>query len=71
MPKLLSSDQIIKILYKNNFVFVSQRGSHMKFSNKVLTAIVIVPANKKEIPQGTFASIVRQSKLSKQDFLNQ
>jgi predicted RNA binding protein YcfA (HicA-like mRNA interferase family) len=69
MPKLLSSAEIIEILYKNNFLFVSQRGSHMKFSNKALVAIVIVPANKREIPHGTFGSIVRQSKLSKKDFL--
>lgn len=70
MPKLLSSKQIIKVLEKNNFVFVSQNGSHMKwrkYSKIVLT--VIVSANKREIPFGTLRSIIRQACLSEEDFL--
>lgn len=69
MPKLYSSAWIIKILEKNNFKFVSQKGSHLKyrkFGNPVLT--VIVPANKKEIPIGTSKSIIRQSKLEERIF---
>ena len=70
MPKLLSSRQIINIIERKGFVFVSQNGSHMKFrkyGNKNLT--VIVPANKKEIPMGTLYSVIRQSAISKEDFL--
>ncbi len=37
-----------------------------RFSKEVL--IVIVPANKREIPIGTFRSILRQSKLFVEDF---
>ena len=69
MPKLFSSRQIIKTLEKNGFFFVSQKGSHAKYrkiGNPTLT--VIVPAGKKEIPQGTFRSILRQSKLEEDDF---
>ncbi len=69
MPKLYSSRQIIKVLEKKGFIFVSQKGSHGKFtkkSNKSLTAIV--PLNKKIIPFGTFQSILRQADLSKEDF---
>ena len=69
MPKLYSSIFIIKILLSNGFVFVSQKGSHVKYrrkENPVLT--VIVPANKKEIPFGTFKSILRQSKLDEEQF---
>ncbi|WP_374760701.1 type II toxin-antitoxin system HicA family toxin [Lacihabitans soyangensis] len=47
-----------------------QKGSHAKFRkgiNPVLT--VIVPMNKKEIPFGTFRSIVRQSNLTMEDFV--
>ena len=69
MPKLFSSRQIIKTLEKNGFFFVSQKGSHAKYrkiGNPTLT--VIVPAGKKEIPQGTFRSILRQSKLEENDF---
>ncbi len=65
MPKLKSSREIIKILEENSFVFVSQKGSHGKFYSKELKAIVIVPMNKREIPVGTFMSIIRQSKLDR------
>jgi predicted RNA binding protein YcfA (HicA-like mRNA interferase family) len=69
MPKLYSSDHIIKVLTKHGFVFVSQKGSHVKYrktGNPVLTAII--PAGRKEMPIGTFNSIVKQSGLSKEDF---
>ncbi len=69
MPKLLSSKQIIKILEKNSFTFISQNGSHMKYRRKNgKTYTVIVPANKKEIPIGTLRSIIRQSNLTNDDF---
>lgn len=68
MPKLLSSREIIKVLEKNGFGKVSQKGSHMKFFSVLRRRVVIVPANKKAIPIGTFHSILRQSKLSKKDF---
>lgn len=69
MPKLLSSKAIIKVLEIKGFVFVSQKGSHIKYRKQgsvVLT--VIIPANKKEIPYGTLMSIIRQAKLNKDDF---
>ena len=69
MPKLYSSDDILKVLSRHNFYFVSQKGSHIKYrkdGNPVLT--VIVPANRKQIPAGTFNSILRQANLAKQDF---
>lgn len=66
MPKLLSSHKIIKVLEKNGFTFVSQKGSHQKYRKGKFT--VIVPHPKKEIPMGTFRSIVRQSGLSLDEF---
>ncbi|KKT21833.1 hypothetical protein A3B05_02175 [Candidatus Giovannonibacteria bacterium RIFCSPLOWO2_01_FULL_43_160] len=68
MPKFYSSDYIIKVLRRKGFVFVSQKGSHMKFQKASLPLTVIVPANRKEIPIGTFRSILRQSKLKDEDF---
>jgi len=69
MPKLYSSRQIIRVLEKHGFVFISQKGSHAKY-RKIgqLTLTAIVPAAKKEIPEGTFRSILRQSRLDKRDF---
>ncbi len=66
MPKLHSSAKIIQVLERRGFVFVSQRGSHIKM--KRAGRVVIVPANRREIPVGTFRSILRQSGLSDSDF---
>jgi predicted RNA binding protein YcfA (HicA-like mRNA interferase family) len=66
MSKLLSSEQITKTLLKFGFQLVSQRGSHQKYQKEGFT--VIVPSPKKEIPIGTFRSIVRQSGLTTEVF---
>ena len=70
MPKLLNPRQIIKVLEKRGFIFISQKGSHVKYrkitKNETLT--VIIPIHSKEIPIGTFKSILRQSKLTQEDF---
>jgi predicted RNA binding protein YcfA (HicA-like mRNA interferase family) len=70
MPKLYSSDFVIKVLLKEGFFRVSQTGSHIKLRKveaaKVLT--VILPEGRKQIPHGTFRSILRQSGLSAENF---
>lgn len=66
MSNLLSSQEVIRVLERNGFVLVSQKGNHKKFKKD--NRIVIVPDPKKEIPKGTFASILRQSGLNKEDF---
>jgi predicted RNA binding protein YcfA (HicA-like mRNA interferase family) len=69
MPKLYSSSHILKILAQHGFTFISQKGSHIKLrKNGDPTLTTIVPANKKEIPIGTFHSILRQSALTEGDF---
>lgn len=71
MSKLFSSGKIIKLLEHRGFIFVSQKGSHAKYRKKGKeTLVVIVPMHKKEIPIGTFKSILRQSKLTQEDFEN-
>ena len=66
MPKLYSSRHIIAVLLRHGFLEVSQTGSHKKLYDGSRTAIV--PAGKREIPFGTFMSILRQSGLSRADF---
>lgn len=69
MPKLHSSSAIIKVLQKRGFNFISQKGSHAKFRKiGIPTLTVIVPTNKKEIPFGTFRSILRQAGLTEDNF---
>jgi len=70
MPKFYSSKEILKVLEQKGFIFISQKGSHVKYrkvGNPTLT--VIIPANRKQIPEGTPRSIPRQSNLSEKDFL--
>ena len=71
MPRLkvLSGENVIKILESFNFAIISQKGSHAKFRKLGKpTLTVIVPANRKEIPFGRFRSILRQSGLTEKDF---
>ena len=67
MPKLYSSRVIETVLLRLNFKIVSQKGSHGKFKNPE-GHIVILPMNRKEIPQGTFRSILRQAGISESKF---
>lgn len=70
MPSLYSSDFVVKILLREGFIFVSQKGSHAKYVKDTGDAerVVIVPVGRKEIPHGTFRSILRQSGLLKESF---
>lgn len=66
MAELHPSRVIVTVLLRHGFVLISQKGSHKKFRKGERT--VIVPDPKKGIPLGTFASILRQSGLKKEDF---
>ncbi len=69
MPKPIQLRLVIKVLTDKGFFFVSQRGSHGKFrkTGKVVRT-VIIKMSKKEIPHGTFQSILLQSGLKESDF---
>ena len=67
MPKLYSSKQIQKVLKLFEFKLISQKGSHGKFKN-LNEKIAILPMNKKEIPNGTFRSILKQADITLKDF---
>ncbi|MBI4120355.1 MAG: type II toxin-antitoxin system HicA family toxin [Parcubacteria group bacterium] len=69
MPRPIELKTVIGVLQKQGFFFVSQKGSHGKFRklgspNKT----VIVKMAKKQIPHGTFQSILLQSGLTESDF---
>jgi predicted RNA binding protein YcfA (HicA-like mRNA interferase family) len=70
VPKLYSSQQIVKTLEREGFLFVSRRGSHAKYrkTEDRVTLTVIVPAGRREVPRGTFRSILRQSGLDEAAF---
>jgi predicted RNA binding protein YcfA (HicA-like mRNA interferase family) len=69
VPRLYSSTEIMAGLERAGFAFVSQRGSHIKYRKlSSPRRTVIVPAGRKQIPRGTFRSILRQSGLADRDF---
>jgi predicted RNA binding protein YcfA (HicA-like mRNA interferase family) len=70
VPKLYSSREIVKALEREGFVFVSQRGSHAKYrkTDSAVIFTVIVPAGRKQVPRGTFRSVLRQSGLDEGAF---
>ncbi len=72
MPKLpvLSAHEIIKYLLSNGFKIVGRKGSHIRLKKKVNgKAIIVIVPNHKEIAPGTLLSIIRQSKIPKEEFL--
>ena len=73
MSRTLSSREVVTILLREGFVFISQRGSHAKYRKMVggKTVTVIILAGKHEIPTGTLRSIIRQSQLEKDYFFKE
>jgi predicted RNA binding protein YcfA (HicA-like mRNA interferase family) len=69
MPKPIKLNVVIRVLQEKGFFFVSQKGSHAKFRKEGNpTRTVIVKMGKKEIPHGTFMSILLLSGLTESDF---
>lgn len=72
MQKLprLSGKEIIKILSKQGFKAVRQKGSHVimikeTHLNKITTVVPLHP----EVDRGTLLEIIRQSRLTKEEFI--
>lgn len=51
--------KVIKALEKDGWVFVGQKGSHMKYKKGNL--VCIVPNHKGDIPKGTLTQIVKST----------
>ncbi len=67
---VLSGRDVIKILSKQGFAVARQKGSHIilvKESEDDKTGVVV--PNHKEIDKGTLLEIIRQSGMTKEDFL--
>ncbi len=71
MPRPVKLKTVTRVLQEKGFFFVSQKGSHAKFRKKETpTKTVIVKMAKKEIPHGTFRSILLLSGLKEDDSRN-
>ncbi|MBI5222392.1 MAG: type II toxin-antitoxin system HicA family toxin [Candidatus Magasanikbacteria bacterium] len=72
MPKPVSLSVILKVLKDGGFFFVRQKGSHARFRKLGNpTRNVTVKMSYKEIPFGTFRSILLQSGLNEEDFFEE
>lgn len=72
MPKPVLLSVILKVLKDKGFFFVRQKGSHARF-RKIgnPTRNVTIKMSYKEIPFGTFRSILLQSGLGEEDFFEE
>jgi len=69
MPRPYPLRIVLKVLVNKGFFFVSQNGSHAKYRCRHSSDLtVIVPIHGKDIRYGTFRSILRQAKLTEDDF---
>jgi predicted RNA binding protein YcfA (HicA-like mRNA interferase family) len=65
----ISGKEAIKILQKNGFVVVRQRGSHVVLTmQKLGTKYTTVVPNHKELKRGTIRSISKLAGLDPKDF---
>ncbi len=63
---VLKPEEIIRRLQKRGFVFVSQKGSHAKYSNGVHSYIIPMHS---EVQKGTLKSILAQAHVELDDFM--
>jgi len=69
MPKPVSLKLILRILRAEGFFFIRQKGSHARYrKNGNPHKNVTIKVSEKEIPYGTFKSILLQSGLNENDF---
>ncbi|MBI2129791.1 type II toxin-antitoxin system HicA family toxin [Candidatus Woesearchaeota archaeon] len=69
---LVSSDKVLKLLSKKGFSIVRQKGSHISLHKEEegITLLVVVP-KKDQIKIGTLISILKQAKITREEFLNE
>lgn len=63
---VLPPSRVIKVLEKRGFSYISQKGSHIKYSDGKYT--VIIP-NHSEVAKGTLKSILAMAHIDLDDFL--
>ena len=68
---VVSGSDVLKLLQKEGFVAVRQKGSHVSLHKKIdnKTMLVVVPM-KREIKKGTLLSIISQAGMTREEFIN-
>ena len=65
---ILKPKEIARVLAKFGFRFISQKGSHLKYSNGQRTTII---PNHSEVAKGTLQSIMELAGVSIDEFLDE
>ena len=63
--KSVKPRQIIKVLEKQRFIFIRQKGSHRLYRKGELR--VTVPYHNKDLKPGTLGNILKQARLTSKD----
>ena len=68
MPKRYRPAEVIKVLESFGWTLKSQRGSHIKMTKAGEPNHVSVPRSRREVRMGTFKAILRQARISSEEF---
>jgi len=61
---IMKCDEILRILKKDGWVKVTQKGSHLQLKHPIKQGKVTIPVHgSKDIPPGTLSSILKQAGL--------
>ncbi|MCR4313963.1 MAG: type II toxin-antitoxin system HicA family toxin [Candidatus Uhrbacteria bacterium] len=66
LPAIKPKD-VIRVLERAGFLFISQRGSHRKYRRESVT--LVVPVHNDDMRPGTLLHIIRQSGLTVGEFI--
>ncbi len=71
MPKLpiISGKEVVKLLAKFGYEVDHQTGSHMILRNKEPPYRMLTVPNHREIAKGTLLAIIKQSGLTREEFM--
>lgn len=70
MPKTYTPKQVIAKFKKLGFIEDRQSGSHKILYQPDTKQRAVIPYHLKELPKGTLKAILRESKVSKEEFDN-
>lgn len=71
MPKLpaMKPKDVLKKFEALGFVIDRQSGSHIILYNQITKKRAVIPLHLKDLPKGTLLAILRESGISRDDFL--
>ena len=65
---ICSANDVIRVLRRNGFLKVGQKGSHQKWRHADGLQVIVADHGSKPIPIGTLKSIIEGSRLSVEEF---